>query len=168
VTRGHAQSTGDAFVHSFAVDLEESALIGVRPAPWLRSSSLGWLRSEQAVDVALELSSGQTAAAPDVDRAQVTSLHEGVHGRAADAQQPGGLLGSEQQRLVGPSRSKLVRCGHHFSSDLVAFRTPTTGGTSMGEGANFGRLVTAAAEQFEVVSRDSGQRPVTWLGRSTG
>jgi hypothetical protein len=97
VTHGRAQSTAVTVVHRFAVDVEEFALVGVRPSPCLGRSSLWWLGSVQAVDIALKLSSGQATAAPDVDRAQVSGLHERVHGRAADTEEPGGLLGSEQQ-----------------------------------------------------------------------
>ena len=122
IHRVSAWSTGST------VDFEESALVGVRPPPCAAvGRRLCWLGTLQAVDVALELGPGQAAAAPDVDRVQVAGLHEGVDGRAADTQQPGGLLGSEQQRLVGPFRSEPVRFGHRFSSDLVAVRTPTAG-----------------------------------------
>jgi hypothetical protein len=120
-------------VHSYCradcvtFELEESVLALGSPLASPRTRGIGGWGDLEVMDVALEFGAGETTAAPDVDRAQVSRLHERIHGRAADAEQPGGLLGGEQQRLVVPCGSESVGCGHRFSSDLVAIRTPTAG-----------------------------------------
>src|SRR4051812_38524037 len=66
------------------IRIKESALIRRRrlaaPTVLGRRCPSGVL---QYADIALEFGTGQPTAAPDVDWAQVASLHEGIHGRAA-------------------------------------------------------------------------------------
>jgi hypothetical protein len=58
-------------------------------------------RGGQAHDVALEFRARYPAAAADVNGTQLTGLHEGVNGRATDAEERCSFLGCHEKRVVG-------------------------------------------------------------------
>jgi len=136
---------GVAFVHRFVVDFEEFALVGVRPPPWLRSSSLCWLGRIQAVDVALELRRARRQLRP-----MWTGRSSPAFMRAYTVVRP---IRSSPAASSGVSSSNSLCCALRSPSAVVTAsprprRRPDANGrhgTSTGEGANVGRLVTAEA-----------------------
>jgi hypothetical protein len=63
------------------------------PTPTVRGRTRG---RAQAIDVSLEFGAGEAAAAADVDRPELASLHEGIDCRPTESEHLCGLLGGEQ------------------------------------------------------------------------
>jgi hypothetical protein len=82
-------------------EVEQFALIRAGPRVSVRLWGCRRRGSIEVIDVALQFGPGQSAAASDVDCVQVAALHQRVHRGAADAEDFGGFLGGEQERLVG-------------------------------------------------------------------
>ena len=87
------------FVHRVRGQLEQSALIRVRLLAFRRTAG-DRFRSIEPAHIAFELCAGDPAAASNVHRVEFAGSHEGVDGRATDAQHFGGLLGCQQQPLA--------------------------------------------------------------------
>jgi hypothetical protein len=78
----------------------------------ISSSRRCWCQGLQPFDVALELGSGEPAAAPDVDGAQVTALDQGVERGSADAEQLCGLFWRQKQRVAAQQVRQPLRVCH--------------------------------------------------------
>ena len=115
-----------------------------RGAPVSAGSNQGVRRrSVKVTDVALELGSGQPAAAADVHRSEISGLHEGVEGGPSDAEHVRGLFGRQQQRLAGQSvRPPLWVLHVVLLARRLSGHAVVRLGTPTGEGAVFARLVT--------------------------
>ncbi len=92
-------------------DVEQPALVcgssaASAPAPSRRWGSL------EAIDVALELGTGQATAPTDVHRPQFSGLDEPVDRRASDPQHLSGFLRRQQQRIAGQSVLERLRMSH--------------------------------------------------------
>src|SRR4051794_28304773 len=72
----------------------------------------GLARSLELVDVAQELRPGQPTTAADVHRTECANLDERVEGRAADAQQVGGLRRRHEEGVVHQEVVRRQRVGH--------------------------------------------------------
>ena len=92
-----------------------------RTTPLVRGSSAAsapaprrwwWRRSLEAIDVALELGTGQATAAADVQRPQLSGLDEPVDRRASDPQHPSGFLRRQQQHVAGQPLLERLRISH--------------------------------------------------------
>ena len=68
--------------------------------------------SLEPVHVALDLCLRYPAAAADVHGTQLPALHERVHRRAADAEDPRGLFGSQQKPIGGQDVAEGLRITH--------------------------------------------------------
>lgn len=128
-------------------ELEQGALVRGSPpvSAWSRRGA-GWGSVEPA-DVALELRAGNPATAADVHREEVAGLYQGVDRGAAESQDPGCLLGSQEQLVAGRQLPRSLR-GAHFALHFgVRNHAPAFGAARpTGEGANLGRLVTVLDE----------------------
>lgn len=83
--------------------------------------------SLEPADVAVELCLRNPAAAADVYGTQIPALHERVHRRTADAEDPRGLFGREEETVGGHEVQKRLRIIH---IDLSRISRVPSGGLS--------------------------------------